>query len=629
LALYTTNFNMERLVLLQYTPLSSASSIRVLQLLPAKNSHAPLECRLLETSLDSPSEYKALSYVWGDEKDPSTITCNGAQLPITRNLDSALRRFRHEANEVILWVDSICINQRDIPERNSQVRVMADIYSEASEVLIWLGLENEYEDTTAAFEFFQVIKDNVVPKWTGFLQQTSEAFTAGVASQLNLPGEDSRQTAALHDFFNKRPWFKRAWTFQESFLARKKSFHCGILQLSSENMLFAIYTVRQLYRLTRSARYDSIAGISLIQGTVGRNDFESQTQDGESLSSLRCLLAERRGSACKDPRDLVYSLLGAADDPSSVVEPNYEKSFPSVFAEVTTAIISSSGKLRIFSEAGMADTLGSNACSLPSWVPDWRHKRARQTPVYQNLRTQHFWHASGSSKAVISVSEDGKMLNIRGIALDAIEYKQSERTGGNWDWIQGLLASGKLDETYVYTGDPLELAILRTEFCDSQKAKSILGDVVERSKADDIKAGREHIRTLKLREYISSLIEDCSPNTVLYEYMDQILTRDMFPDNGDRLALTKRGMLANVPAAAQPGDIVAVLLGGNLPYLLRPCGGNFELVSDCYVHGLLDGEAFVEARERDDPTYDGVDRTWLERLNEEPIPFLTQYFTLA
>jgi hypothetical protein len=151
LALYTTNFNMEKPVLLQYKPLSSASSMRVLQLVPAKTSHVPLECRLLETSLNSPSEYKALSYVWGDENDPSTITCDGAQLSITRNLESALRRFRHETNEVILWVDSICINQRDIPERNSQVRVMANIYSEASEVLIWLGLENEYKDTAAAF----------------------------------------------------------------------------------------------------------------------------------------------------------------------------------------------------------------------------------------------------------------------------------------------------------------------------------------------------------------------------------------------------------------------------------------------------------------------------------------------
>jgi hypothetical protein len=531
-------------------------------------------------------------------------------------------------------VDSICINQRDIPERNRQVRVMANIYSEASEVLIWLGLENEYEDTAAAFEFFQIIKDDVRPRFNGFLRLTSETFTTGVASQLNLPGEDSRQTAALHDFFNNRPWFKRAWTFQESFLACKKSFHCGILQLSSEDMLFAIYTVRQLYRLTRNARYDSIVGSSLIQGTVGRNDFESQTHDGESLNSLRCLLSERRGSACKDPRDLVYSLLGAADDTSFAVEPDYEKHFQSVFAEATTAIISSSGNLRIFSEAGMADTLGSDACSLPGWVPDWRHKRARQPPVYQNLRVQHFWHTSGSSNAVIFVSKDGKMLNVRGIALDTIDCKQSCMTGANWDWIQGLLASGKLDETYLYTGDPLEVAILRTEFCNTQKVQSVIGGVVvggiaERFKVHEIKAWHQQIRTLKVGEQISSLRGDWSPSTVLYDYMDQILTKGMFPDNGDRLALTERGMLANVPAAAQPGDIVAVLLGGNLPYLLRSCGGNFKLVSDCYVHGLLDSEAFVEARKQADPTYDGVDRTWLERLHEEPIPFPTQYFTLV
>jgi hypothetical protein len=38
-----------------------------------------------------------------------------------------------------MWIDQCCINQTDIPERNSQVLIMRDIYRGASETLVWLG----------------------------------------------------------------------------------------------------------------------------------------------------------------------------------------------------------------------------------------------------------------------------------------------------------------------------------------------------------------------------------------------------------------------------------------------------------------------------------------------------------
>jgi len=40
---------------------------------------------------------------------------------------------------LVLWVDAICINQDDIPERNDQVLLMGDIYRNATSVISWLG----------------------------------------------------------------------------------------------------------------------------------------------------------------------------------------------------------------------------------------------------------------------------------------------------------------------------------------------------------------------------------------------------------------------------------------------------------------------------------------------------------
>jgi hypothetical protein len=51
------------------------------------------------------------------------------------------------------------------------------------------------------------------------------------------------------------------------------------------------------------------------------------------------------------------------------------------------------------------------------------------------------------------------------------------------------------------------------------------------------------------------------------------------------------------PEAAQEGDKVAVLYGCNFPVILRPCGDLFKYVGECYVDGLLGGEA-IDAQER-------------------------------
>lgn len=90
--------------------------------------------------------FNALSYTWGSWDDSTSITIvnfdSGEEVdfPVTRNLFNALRRIRREEEDVIrLWVDQICINQRNEEEKAWQVRAMGNIYSFAWDVFIWLG----------------------------------------------------------------------------------------------------------------------------------------------------------------------------------------------------------------------------------------------------------------------------------------------------------------------------------------------------------------------------------------------------------------------------------------------------------------------------------------------------------
>jgi hypothetical protein len=55
---------------------------------------------------------------------------------------------------------------------------------------------------------------------------------------------------------------------------------------------------------------------------------------------------------------------------------------------------------------------------------------------------------------------------------------------------------------------------------------------------------------------------------------------------------TRDSRLGWVPRMTAPGDVVCILKGGRVPDVLRPCaGGTYTWVGECYVHGLMEGEA--------------------------------------
>jgi hypothetical protein len=67
--------------------------------------------------------------------------------------------------------------------------------------------------------------------------------------------------------------------------------------------------------------------------------------------------------------------------------------------------------------------------------------------------------------------------------------------------------------------------------------------------------------------------------------------------------VTQKGYLGMAPSRSQAGDVVVVLYGGKVPYVLRPIPGNpdhFELIGACYWDGIMDGELFQTTKEVED-----------------------------
>lgn len=63
-------------------------------------------------------------------------------------------------------------------------------------------------------------------------------------------------------------------------------------------------------------------------------------------------------------------------------------------------------------------------------------------------------------------------------------------------------------------------------------------------------------------------------------------------------ATTSNGYYILGPKIMEPGDLVCVLKGAQIPFCLRPWGGKYLLVGECYMHGVMDGR-LMETAEAD------------------------------
>jgi len=174
--------------------LPGPDSIRLLRLMPHEDKTAPIQCQLVNYSLQESGGgthlYEALSYVWGDPKETLPILIDEHNLPITVNLYAALSRLRDRYFERIIWVDAVCIDQTNEEEKGHQVQSMAKIYGQANRVIVWLG--KAADDSDQALEDIRVAAEG--------------EFT-------NLSNNEKSQKAILK--LLKRPWFRRIWVREQ------------------------------------------------------------------------------------------------------------------------------------------------------------------------------------------------------------------------------------------------------------------------------------------------------------------------------------------------------------------------------------------------------------------------------
>jgi hypothetical protein len=63
-----------------------------------------------------------------------------------------------------------------------------------------------------------------------------------------------------------------------------------------------------------------------------------------------------------------------------------------------------------------------------------------------------------------------------------------------------------------------------------------------------------------------------------------------------RFFITRGGLFGLGPALMKEGDLCVVLLGADVPFVIRPLEteGHYLLIGECYLYGVMDGEAIKE-----------------------------------
>ena len=66
-----------------------------------------------------------------------------------------------------------------------------------------------------------------------------------------------------------------------------------------------------------------------------------------------------------------------------------------------------------------------------------------------------------------------------------------------------------------------------------------------------------------------------------------------------RIFDTQDGLVGCVTSSALPGDRIAIIFGCDMPVVLRPKAGEYEVISSCFLDGLMNGEVAEEVRNGD------------------------------
>ncbi|ETI23261.1 hypothetical protein G647_05060 [Cladophialophora carrionii CBS 160.54] len=639
----------------QYThvPLSSPRHIRVVVLRPAENLAAPLDFCIVETSLDQPLPYSAVSYAWDAPSGSTELNCGNGSLLVTPNCEAALRYLRGKTATRRLWIDSICIDQTEnaMGERNHQVFLMGEIFKKADGVLIWLGEMDE--DTRIAM----VAVDNVIKQ-----PKLGETLTDPSARPQALSTQTRYKAADFLSLIFKRSWFHRMWTIQEALLQHvdRVIVQCGNTTIRWIYLLGVAFAMDGAEAgWTPCARTVLVHGrllTSLIHldreryeralpesATVLEPSAESEPRAEGFHFPISVIFDDAKGKLATDPKDKVFALYGMFQEfQIAIPSPDYNKPMQEIYKESAIASIKNDKDLSILYYVPSA----SRHPGLASWVPDWSQPGWEAAGSRFCFRRDHFDTAKNTSGRW-RFSPDSNHLIVSARIFDSVVFRLEGLTKGNRlskklcdgnvydlitttgkEWVRMLDAYRETFEIMTRwvksthgncypTGEDLQEALQRTLLFDTPALISLVANcdafkpwfrAATASDLEFVRMGVENINTTQPNQpysvgeaFLKACLEALTPSQLFSMVLESIRWFQLvaiFHCHHKCFFHTKKGYFGlapdSLPTPISPGDVIAVVQGMEMPFLLRPVDGGYKLLSHVYVHGIMYGEAWPD-----------------------------------
>lgn len=453
--------------------------------------------------------------------------------------------------------------------------------------------------------------------------------------------------------FSNNPYWQRIWVLQEAYLARDLWFYYGTKSISARTLSGAFVLLEQWHKYVVSGHETSPA-LSRQQPSRQLHPSNSPyfpemyrliiytSIYPAEVVSLRvamanfCIKEFPRGSRATDPRDMIYGLLGFATErekglsspipclqhlstnrPATpeYIKADYTKTVQQTYRDVTRALIAHGfGDLLSWSQR-----TEKRIPNLPTWVPDF------SATIYEPLCSQGQakpWFprfSAGASRPVVlydSDEYDDDILSLLGLTLDKISHVGTlwyPRVSPGYDHNGALGGANMPARSASYQDIGVMLHEIRqyaspgfsfgTETSGHYASADVDEDIACRiACADQLVLNTKLSRAPSdLRSYyklaldaIGNCLDEDSDDENEIPTQARSYIETMLRWVKKRAFRTEKGYVGLGPGEAQAGDAVVLFPGFSAPYVLRRFQHYrdrvYEVVGECYVDGLMDGE---------------------------------------
>lgn len=216
--------------------------------------------------------------------------------------------------DTLIWIDALSIDQRNVEERNHQVQQMGEIYSNAAEVIAWLGddediamhLKSIYQSASGP-----MILDEEFERGMASLLSCEYWDRAWIVQELRLANAvtlmSCKQTLELHSI--PEPEYKEVFWY----MARELKETAGPMTLVALKLRAGFNPEAAVECATKWVQI-----LKKRQRLEMQLDFHRFSDQHGEKEGLIALLMCYRASHCALPRDRIFSLLSLAKDGSGI-----------------------------------------------------------------------------------------------------------------------------------------------------------------------------------------------------------------------------------------------------------------------------------------------------------------------